>query len=216
MPLILYRFYEKFKIFGGKSEFGNKIKRFERLSQEVYPILWGYDYLRSMSKRALKKFIADAPKKELENQILDLYERFPDVKKFYNFIFNPREERMVMDAKARIHNEYFPVKRKKPRARRSVAHRYIKQFKTLEMDPNWVTELMLFNLETAQEFEKTRRVPDSFYKSMCNSFDELVTYVISNQLVPQYMTRIQCIYRKVQELEWTNEGDFLKVLDQLE
>ena len=55
----------------------------------------GYCYLREMSKRALKKYVSEVPKKELAKQVIDLYERFPAVKKYYDFVFNPREEDMV-------------------------------------------------------------------------------------------------------------------------
>lgn len=169
-----------------------------------------------MSKRALKKYIADVPKEELERQLLDLYTRFPSVKKYYDFIFNPREEIMVQEAMAKIRNEYFPVKRKRPRARRSVAQRYIKQFQKLEMDAHWVAELMIFNLETAQAFEKGRKVPLAFYKSMLNSFSELIQYVSFHQLLSSYKERILVIYQLVEKRNWEHVEEFNRVLDSLE
>ncbi len=169
-----------------------------------------------MSKRALKKYVSEVPKKELAQQVLDLYDRFPAVKKYYDFVFNPKEEVLVQEAKAKIRNEYFPVRRKKPRARRSVAQRYLKQFRTLEMEPSWVAELMVYNLETAQAFEEGRRVPDSFYTSMLNSFSELVNYVSINRLFPEFRDRINSIYQTVQQREWMNAGLFSNALDVLE
>ena len=78
-----------------------------------------------MSKRALQKYVGELKKKELEAQILDLYLRFPVVKEYYDFAFNPKEDKLVQAAKAKISNEYFPVKRRRPKARRSVAQKYI-------------------------------------------------------------------------------------------
>lgn len=169
-----------------------------------------------MSKRALKKYVSEIPKKELAQQVLDLYERFPAVKKYYDFVFNPKEEGLVQEAKAKIRNEYFPIRRKKPRARRSVAQRYLKQFRTLEMDPSWVAELMVFNLETAQAYEEGRRLPDSFYKSMLNSFSEMVNYVSVNRLLPEFKERIVSIYQTVQQRGWSNAGLFSNDLDILD
>ena len=60
-----------------------------------------------MSKRALKKYLADLQKEDLEEQLLDLYDRFPSVKKYYNFVFNPKEDKMLLEAKMKISNEYF-------------------------------------------------------------------------------------------------------------
>ncbi|MBT8311327.1 MAG: hypothetical protein KJN91_00615, partial [Eudoraea sp.] len=68
-----------------------------------------------MSKRALKKYLSELPKEALEAQVMDLYERFPSVKKFYDFVFNPREDKLMQEARFRISNEYFPLKRRRPK-----------------------------------------------------------------------------------------------------
>ncbi|HEY9116474.1 MAG TPA: DUF6155 family protein, partial [Roseivirga sp.] len=102
-------------------------------------------------------------------------------------------------------NEYFPVKRKKARARRSVAQKYIKQFMLLEMDPSLIADLMLFNLETAQRFNALKRInQEAFYKSMFNSFQELVRFSESNGLKEICRKRIDQILEVAWEQEWFN------------
>ena len=158
-----------------------------------------------MSKRALTKYLQELPKEELENQVLDLYSRFKPVKDYYNFVFNPKEDQLLEEAKLKIANEYFPVKRKKARARRSVAQKYIKQFMLLEMDPSLIADLMLFNLETAQRFNALKRInQDAFYKSMFNSFQELVQFSESNGLKEICRKRIDQILEVAWEQEWFN------------
>ena len=158
-----------------------------------------------MSKRALTKYLQELPKEELENQVLDLYSRFKSVKDYYNFVFNPKEDQLLEEAKLKIANEYFPVKRKKARARRSVAQKYIKQFMLLEMDPSLIADLMLFNLETAQRFNAMKRInQDAFYKSMFNSFQELVQFSESNGLKEICRKRIDQILEVAWEQEWFN------------
>ena len=158
-----------------------------------------------MSKRALTKYLQELPKEELENQVLDLYSRFKPVKDYYNFVFNPKEDQLLEEAKLKIANEYFPVKRKKARARRSVAQKYIKQFMLLEMDPSLIADLMLFNLETAQRFNAMKRInQDAFYKSMFNSFQELVQFSESNGLKEICRKRIDQILEVAWEQEWFN------------
>ena len=83
-----------------------------------------------MSKRQLKKYLQDLDKEQLEEQIVDLYERFKPVKVFYDFVFNPREEELMRKSKLKISKEYFPETRRKPKARRSVAQKEIKNFKS--------------------------------------------------------------------------------------
>lgn len=169
-----------------------------------------------MSKRALKKYVAELKKKDLEAQILDLYERFIPVKKYYDFVFNPKEDKLVQEAKMKIKNEYFPLRRKRPRARRSIAQKYIKHFRLLNMDPILIADVMLYNLEIAQGFSKDKNVPSSFYKSMLNSFEEVTQYISLNSLLPDFKDRILNIYRSVNDQKWEFRESFSRALDVLE
>lgn len=158
-----------------------------------------------MSKRALTKYLQSLDKQELEDQVLDLYTRFKPVKEYYNFVFNPKEEKLVEEAKFKISNEYFPLKRRKARARRSVAQKYIKQFLLLEMDAALIADVMLFNIETAQRFNDRKRInQEAFYKSMFNSFEQAVTFVTQNGLKAVYEKRISAIVEIAWEQEWFN------------
>lgn len=169
-----------------------------------------------MSKRALKKYLAGLPKKELEEQLMDLYLRFPVVKEYYDFVFNPKEEKLMQQAKAKISNEYFPLKRKRPKARRSTAQKFIKHFMKLGVAPHLIADLMLFNLEVAQTFEEEKNVPDAFYKSMLNSFEEAVQFISLNGLLPDFKERLAKVYTNTQELNWLFSEGFSKALDILD
>ena len=169
-----------------------------------------------MSKRALKKYLGELPKSALEEQLLDLYERFPPVKKYYDFVFNPKEEKLINEARMKISNEYFPVKRKRPRARRSVAHKYIKQFSTLGVDPVKLADLMIYNLEVAQTFEADRKVPEAFYKSMLNSFKEVLQHITFHGILAEFKLRILNVYQVTQERDWPMKEDFSRALDLVE
>jgi len=166
-----------------------------------------------MSKRALQKYLAELKKKELEEQILDLYKRFPLVKEYYDFVFNPKEDKLMQQAKTKISNEYFPVKRRRPKARRSVAQKFIKHFNKLGVEPHLMADLMLYNLEIAQSFEMDRNVPDAFYKSMANSFTEAVQFISINGLLPDFRERIVKVYTLTQEQNWLFKEEFSRALD---
>ena len=87
-----------------------------------------------MSKRELKKFLNQLPKSELEAQIVALYDKFIPVKTYFDFVFNPKEDQLVNDAKVKISLEFYPLKRKRPKMRRSVAQKFIKHFISLGVD----------------------------------------------------------------------------------
>ncbi|MDO6517898.1 DUF6155 family protein [Zobellia uliginosa] len=166
-----------------------------------------------MSKRKLKKYLSEIDKGAIEEQLLDLYERFPEVKEYYNFIFNPKEDKLVQEAKTKISNEYFPVKRRRPRARRSVAQKFIKHFIKLGVDPHLIADVMLYNLEIAQVFEKDHNLPDAFYKSMMNSFTEALRFISVNGLLAEYKERIVKIYTTTQDQNWQFGEGFSRALD---
>ena len=169
-----------------------------------------------MSKRALKKYLSELDNEALAAQLMELYERFPTVKEYYDFAFNPKEDKLIQEAKSKISNEYFPLKRKRPKTRRSIAQKYIKRFITLGVDPHLVADIMLFNLEVAQKFSENKNVPDAFYKSMCNSYAEAVPYISTHGMLPEFKDRIGKIYQQVNGESWPNEEDFSRVLDALE
>ncbi|MCX2719587.1 DUF6155 family protein [Lentiprolixibacter aurantiacus] len=169
-----------------------------------------------MSKRALKKYLASLPKPALEEQVMDLYERFAPVKKYYDFAFNPKEDKLIQEAKSRISNEYFPVKRRRPRARRSVAQKYIRQFRTLGMAPFLIADLMLFNLEIAQTFSREKKVPEAFYRSMLNSFTEATQYLVQEALLSDFKDRILSIYEEISIQEWPLKDGFNRAIDILD
>ena len=170
-----------------------------------------------MSKRDLKKYLAAMPKEELQEQMLALYEKFPDVKAYYNFIFNPKEDKLEQEAKAKINNEYFPLRGKRARLRRSVAQKYIKHFITIGVDPNIVADVMLYNIETAQKYSAKREMRyGSFYKSMLNSFRQVIEYTKTQRIAADFKVRFDAIANEAARQKWENREEFDYLLDHLD
>ncbi len=161
-----------------------------------------------MSKRDLKKYIAELNKAQLEDQIMDLYSRFKEVKQYYDFAFNPKEDKLVEECKFKINREYFPAKGRRPKTRRSVAQKCIKKFIQLNVDSPIIIEIMLFNLNTAQRYSARRKVYDTFYRSMIKSFEELVDYVIENNMQSAYIEQINAIAEEAWQQDWINKTAF--------
>lgn len=168
-----------------------------------------------MSKRLLTKYLSNLKKKELEEQLIDLYKRFPVVKEYYDFVFNPKEDKLLQEAKIKISNEYFPIKRKRPKARRSVAQKYIKHFIKLGVASHVIAEVMVFNLEIAQAYAANRNLQDSFFKSMANSFTEATHFIAINGMLSDFKDRILAYYTKIQDQRWTHSEEFSKALDNI-
>lgn len=169
-----------------------------------------------MSKSALKNYLINLPKKELEVQLLDLYNRFPAVKEYYDFIFNPKEEKRVQEAKIKISNEFFPIRRKKPKARRSVAQKYIKHFITLGVNPFLIADVMLYTIEIGQSFSDEKNVNEAFYKSMLNSYQQAVQFIIYHQFTADFKDRIEKIYEIAENQNWSFIEEFSIILNEIE
>ncbi|KQX00630.1 DUF6155 family protein [Flavobacterium sp. Root420] len=176
-----------------------------------------------MSKRDLKKYLAELNKEQLEEQIIELYEKFIPVKTFYDFVFNPKEDKLLQESKTKISHEYFPVKkpnakwRPKAKMRRSVAQKMIKHFILLGVDPFIIADLMLYNIEIAQTFSSGNFIKQElFYKSIFNSFEQAVNFIISNGILPEFKTRILEIQQQTIQQKWKNKYDFEAILDKID
>lgn len=165
-----------------------------------------------MGKRDLKKYLSELDSGQMADQILELYEKFPDVKTYYDFVFNPREEKLIGDAKAKIRNEYFPQRSKRAKLRRSTAQKYIKHFLSLGVDPIALSDLMLFNLEVAQRYTEKREIRyASFFKSMLNSFEQAAAFVVSHGLFADFSERLDDIRNEAKRQKWENWQHFESV-----
>jgi hypothetical protein len=176
-----------------------------------------------MSKRDLKKYLAELNKEQLEEQIIELYEKFIPVKTFYDFVFNPKEDKLLQESKTKISHEYFPVKkpnakwRPKAKMRRSVAQKMIKHFILLGVDPFILADLMLYNIEIAQTFSSGNLVKQElFYKSIFNSFEQAVNFIISNGILFDFKPRILEIQQQTVKQKWKNKYDFEAVLEKID
>jgi phosphotransferase system IIB component len=174
-----------------------------------------------MSKRDLKKYLSDLNKEQLEEQIIALYDKFIPVKTYYDFVFNPKEDTILKEAKLKISNEYFPIKktgrRSKPKMRRSIAQKIIKHFIVLGVDPFVIADVMLYNIEIAQTYSSENGIKQElFYKSMFNSFDLAVQFVVSNGIYYEFKTRILNIQDETKNQAWENSPEFERIVSRLE
>ncbi|WP_125720794.1 DUF6155 family protein [Flavobacterium ustbae] len=176
-----------------------------------------------MSKRDLKKYLGELTKEQLEEQLIELYEKFAPVKVYYDFVFNPKEDKLLQEAKVKISHEYFPIKkpeakwRPKAKMRRSVAQKLIKHFIMLGVDSYVVADIMLYNIEIAQTFSSQNFIKQElFYKSILNSFEQAVNFVVSNGIFNDFKLRINAIQNETVEQKWKNKYDFSAILEKID
>jgi hypothetical protein len=170
-----------------------------------------------MSKRDLKKYLNELSKSQLEEQIMELYDKFSEVKVYYDFAFNPNEDKLVREAKFKISNEYFPIKSKKSKMRRSVAQKFIKHFNTLGVDAYIIADLMLYTIEIAQTYSAEKLVKQElFFKSMLTSFQQAVSFMIEKGILDDFKNRVVAVKEETIAQNWFNQYEFTAVVERLE
>lgn len=166
-----------------------------------------------MSKKDLKEYLQPLNKKQLQEQITDLYSRFKEVKQFYDFAFNPQENKLLEECKFKISKEYFPVSRRKAKMRRSVAQKFIRHFKKLGVEPSLIADVMLYQIEIAITYTSGKYVKqEAFYKSMLKSFAEAITYINENAIRNDFNDRLVKIADDVAEQNWMGWRGFDKLI----
>ena len=124
---------------------------------------------------------------------------------------------MEQEAKSKILNEYFPIKSKRAKMRRSTAQKYIKHFVTLGVDPYIIADVMLFNIETAQKYSGKKYIRySSFFKSMLNSYKQAADFVIVNGMAGEYRQRLKAIYVEAERQHWENSNELQRIYDDFE
>ena len=169
-----------------------------------------------MSKRDLKLYVHDLNKEQLQKQLIDLYTRFKDVKEYYDFAFNPKENKLIEECKFKISKEYFPNTKRKAKCRRSVAQSYIRHFKRLGVEPSLIADIMLFNIEVAQTYSSEKEIlKESFCKSMLKSFEEAINYSLENGLTNELSDRFEKITDESSNQNWFNQNLFERLLNHI-
>jgi hypothetical protein len=167
-----------------------------------------------MSKRELRKYLKELTKDQLEDQIVDLYERFKPVKEYYNFAFNPKENELIEQCRFQISKEYYPVSSRKAKMRRSVAQKWIKKLMLLDADATLLADVMFFNIEIALTFSGEHIIrQDSFFTSMYKSFDEALRFASEKGILTEFRGRIEKIANDTWDQEWPNKNAFEDISD---
>lgn len=170
-----------------------------------------------MSKRDLKKYVSELNKAQLEEQIIELYDKFKEVKVYYDFVFNPKETNLVREAKLKITNEYYPVRGKKPKMRRSIAQKFIKHFILLGVDAYIISDIMLYTLEIAQTLSSEKEIKqEAFYKSMLTSFQQSISFMIEKGILEDFKSRVVAIQEETNNQNWFNKYEFTTIIERFD
>ncbi|QZE13496.1 hypothetical protein K4L44_13060 [Halosquirtibacter laminarini] len=167
-----------------------------------------------MSKRELKKHLDTLNEDQLKEMIVDLHDRFKDVKDFYKFFFNPDEDKLLEDAKTAINKEFYPARSRRPKMRPTVFKKNYKLLSTLGVSPEKLIELMLYYIDVAIQFPRSRNIRKAnFHQSIYKTYEDCISYVFKEGFESIYMNKLEEIVDQTWKKDWPNKSNFDKVLD---
>lgn len=162
-----------------------------------------------MSKLKLKKHLQDLNEEQLREQIVELYDKFKPVKTYFNFAFNPREDKLIEEAKVKISKEYFPTTKRRAKLRRTTATKLVKHFQSLEMSPDKIADIMLFAIEIAQTYTETRTIKnDNFFVGIYRQYTDALQWISGNNLMHMFKGRLEKIVEDTWDQDWFNKNSF--------
>lgn len=162
-----------------------------------------------MGKQKLKSYLQKLEKNEIGEQLIELYETSKDVKKYYDFLLNPKEERLVNDWKSKISKEYFPAHGKRRKARRSIGQKAVRELEFLGVSTDVIADIRLFAIEIAILFTVEQHRSDvAFFKSFESQFVKSLEYLKYNGILSDFKPRCAEIVSRVEEANWSNALSF--------
>lgn len=158
--------------------------------------------MRKMTKKTLSKYLKQAPKSALEQEIKMLYDKFPIVKKYYEVAFS-KDTTNTLDAyKQKIYKEYFPT-RGYGKARNNVSRKIVMELKKIATSQKDVIELILYRVEMMLKFTKTYGdIDEAFYNSLARSFDEACKLTKKEKLESEFQIECSDLVDKASPFGW--------------
>lgn len=142
----------------------------------------------------LKKQLAQKTKEELIKEIGQLYQKFPQVKEFYQAKAGNVDD-VLASYKKIIEKEFIEGKtRGMPKTRFSVARKALNDFKKITKEPLPVADLMLTYVESVSWFN-TEFTPDveEFYTRPEDMFEEALALLKQHNLLAHFRQRTRNI-----------------------
>ena len=169
-------------------------------------------------KRAVIKYLKSLDEKELYQELMKLYTKFPAVKEYYAMELSPNTDKIVAQYKAKIKKVYFKPNGNFGRAKSSLSRKVITAFKKIAIHESDVIELWLYRTEMMTKYLVDRNYySETFYKSLATSFETTCQLISKEKMETAFKTRCHDIVNAVsgfwglsEELQWIYEQYFGK------
>lgn len=161
------------------------------------------------SKRDLTKYLNDLSKEELFKEVEKLYQKFKEVKNYYDIDLGGDTTELVKQIKAKIKNEYMPA-RGFGKARSSFVKKLIDDFAKVSIYPSDLIDVILYRVEIATEFGISFGYDsEAFYNSCDSAFERALILIKKNNLEFEFKERCRQLILKTNNHGWFDQLECL-------
>lgn len=134
--------------------------------------------------KELREYLAYMDRTELEQEIVELFKLYPNIKDYFTTRVSPGSEaELLAKYKKVIEREFFSEKGP-GQARLSVLNKAISEFKKVSVSPRAIVELLLFHVGEAMEYVNALGLWDQpLYSNIYRVFEDCLKHINSNNLI---------------------------------
>lgn len=166
----------------------------------------------------LKKLLEEMSEDELKQEILKLYNKFPQVKDFYNQDLMTEEERQIVlkGYKEKIYKQFWTSGgNPKGMINNTTIKGVISDYEKIALFPYDVIDLLIYRVEVATDLaDQFGGMADSNYNASITAFKKAMKLIKDNHLMSYFEVRCKKIlkadnldYWYIEQLEWLFEGE---------
>ncbi len=154
------------------------------------------------TKRELSKFLKQSSKAELEKEVKKLYDKFSEVKKFYEIEFTTDTTKIVKEYKKKLYKAYFTTRGAPGKGSSNTSRKIITDFKKISIFPKDVIELLLYRVELMMDFASYGDLNEAFYNSLTRSFDEACQLIAGERLEEVFKNKCERLMQDAYSVGW--------------
>ena len=154
------------------------------------------------TKRELAKFLKQSSKAELEKEVKKLYDKFSEVKNYYEISLTTDTTKTVKAYKNKIYKEYFKRNGAPGNGSSNASRKVITDFKKIATFPKDVIELLLYRVEVMLDFASYGDLNEAFYNSLTRSFDEACQLIANERLEETFKNDCERLMNEAYSVGW--------------
>ncbi len=154
-----------------------------------------------MSKRDLKKELADFDKKKLIGLISELYDKNKSVKEYLDYYLKPNDKEILKVYKVKVREALFP--KRGTRYNLGSGKKAISDFRKLSPSPESLVDLMLYYVECGAEFTANfGDINENYYINLAKVFRDSLELIDINNLHKSFKDKAHNIVLLSENIGW--------------